>query len=234
MENDLKYFLILSIVIHFSVFLLFSVKSKKTAVIVLPVDMFFYNPPPAPVQAAVVQAAPEKEIVKKKEKDDISISKKDKKKKKEEKKKIDLKKEIKPEVKKEQIENKQEKEVKEDVKSQAISTNNENMPRAFSASNPISVDSAKFPYTYYTNTLVKKIGRSWQWSTEFGKLKTIVYFKILRTGQLDKVEIKESSGNKIFDDQALRAIKLSSPFPPLPEGYSENDLGVYFEFTYRE
>jgi TonB family C-terminal domain len=96
------------------------------------------------------------------------------------------------------------------------------------------VDAARFPFTYYTNQVVKKIGRNWQWSTEFGDLKTVVRFRILRSGEVSAVDIDKSSGDRVFDEQAVRAVKLASPFPPLPDGYEGDDLGVYFEFRYHE
>lgn len=97
----------------------------------------------------------------------------------------------------------------------------------------LTLESAKFPYSYYTNTVVKKINRNWQWSTEFDRLKTVVYFRITKTGALSEVSVKESSGDPLFDQQALRAVKLSDPLPPLPEGYEDDHLGIYFEFTFK-
>jgi protein TonB len=111
-------------------------------------------------------------------------------------------------------------------------TKNTVAPTGYSGS--ISVDTAKFPYAYYTNQIVRKINRYWQWSNEFGKLKTVVFFKISRDGSVNSETIKDSSGDSLFDDQALRAVTMASPFPPLPDGYPDNDLGVYFEFTFKE
>ena len=101
-------------------------------------------------------------------------------------------------------------------------------------SGQISLDSAKFPYSYYTSMLVKKISRNWQWAVEFGRLKSVVYFKIQKDGTLSDVAIKETSGDALFDQQALRAIQLCDPFPPLPDEYPENNLGVFFEFSFKE
>jgi protein TonB len=96
----------------------------------------------------------------------------------------------------------------------------------------ISLDTKNFPYAYYTNMVVKKISRYWQWSTDFGNLKTVVYFRIDKDGTVKEASVHDSSGDKLFDQQAVRAIKLSSPFPPLPQEFPESDLGVYFEFSY--
>lgn len=110
-------------------------------------------------------------------------------------------------------------------------------PAAPSASPPgpssrISLDAKDFPYTYYTGMIVKKISRYWQWSSDFGTLKTVVYFKIDTAGAVALARVHEPSGDALFDQQALRAVRLASPFPPLPQEYPEKDLGVYFEFSY--
>ena len=99
----------------------------------------------------------------------------------------------------------------------------------------LSLETAKFPFTYYVNQIRKKIVENWLWSQNYpGELKTVVYFKILRSGEIKELSIKESSKNKIYDNICLRAVELSAPFPPLPEGFNEDYLGVYFEFKYKE
>jgi len=99
----------------------------------------------------------------------------------------------------------------------------------------LSLETAKFPFTYYVNQIRKKIIENWLWSQNYpGELKTVVYFKILRSGEIKELSIKESSKNKIYDNICLRAVELSAPFPPLPEGFNEDYLGVYFEFKYKE
>jgi TonB family protein len=57
-----------------------------------------------------------------------------------------------------------------------------------------------------------------------------VYFQIQRNGDVDKVEMEKSSGDPLIDQLELRAVKLSAPFPPLPEGYGEDYLGVHYDF----
>jgi len=101
-------------------------------------------------------------------------------------------------------------------------------------SNQIALDNARFPYNYYTNAIVKKINSNWQWSINTGRYKAVVYFKIEKNGQITDVHIKNSSNDKTFDQQALRAVLLANPFAPLPEGFNENYLGVFFEFSFIE
>ncbi|MDI6641239.1 MAG: TonB family protein [Elusimicrobiota bacterium] len=98
----------------------------------------------------------------------------------------------------------------------------------------LSVEAAKFPYMYYLNQIRKKIAENWIFSRETGNLRTVVYFRIKSEGSIEGPKLTDSSGDKIFDQICLRAVKLAEPFPPLPAGYEEQYLGVYFEFAFRE
>jgi TonB family protein len=99
----------------------------------------------------------------------------------------------------------------------------------------LSLETAKFPFSYYVNQIRKKIVENWLWSQNYpGELKTVVYFKILRSGEISELKIKESSNNKLYDNICLRAVELAKPFPPLPQGFNEDYLGVFFEFKYKE
>ncbi|MFA7074398.1 MAG: TonB family protein [Endomicrobiaceae bacterium] len=97
----------------------------------------------------------------------------------------------------------------------------------------IMIENADFKYSYYTSLIVKKISRYWQWSNVDSSFRALVYFKISKDGFVSSCVIKESSGDDGFDQNALRAIELASPFAPLPEAYKEDNLGVYFEFKFR-
>ena len=99
-------------------------------------------------------------------------------------------------------------------------------------SKTIMFENKNFKYSYYTNTIVKKIRKYWQWSQTTEFYRAVVYFRILKDGSIDEVKIKESSKNEEFDQNVIRTVKLSSPFAPLPLGYTESYLGVYFEFKY--
>ncbi len=93
----------------------------------------------------------------------------------------------------------------------------------------IMLENKNFKYSYYTGAILKKIKRYWQ-DSNINILRTVVYFKIEKNGQISKLKISKSSKDEVFDKNALRAVELASPFPPLPDGYEENSLGVYFEF----
>ena len=59
----------------------------------------------------------------------------------------------------------------------------------------------------------------------------VVYFEIDREGQLrGEPKIKQSSGNELYDQSALRAVAESLPFPPLPREFPGQYLQVHFGF----
>ncbi|HBU69549.1 MAG TPA: hypothetical protein DEE98_04100 [Elusimicrobia bacterium] len=216
MKNDIKFPFAISLLLHLSLFIAASLTVKKSNYIILPVELAFYGPPPSaePVSAAPPAAEKPAKIEKKSE-GDVNISKKKK------------------------TEVKAPKELpapRAPASPQAASKPSApGIPGAAAgSSSQISYDTASFPYAYYTSTIVKKIGRNWQWSTAFGRIKAVVYFRISKDGVISELKLKESSGDGLFDQQALRSVAISGPFPPLPQGYAEEDLGVYFEFSFRE
>jgi TonB family protein len=195
MENDLKFALTISILLHVALFIFASLHSKRIIYVNIPVDLFFYTTP-SPQEEPKVEKEEKKE-------EEIVIPKKSKKKKEE-------KKTVKKEVKE-----------KEEAKPQA---------KTFAPSSQISVDSARFPYAYYLRTVKNKINSNWEWSEDFGSLRILVYFSIGRDGIIRDLRIDTSSRDKLFDQQAVRAVKLSEPFPPLPFDYNEDKIEIMFEF----
>jgi colicin import membrane protein len=61
-------------------------------------------------------------------------------------------------------------------------------------------------------------------------LEAIVDVTVSRSGSVASLSIERSSGNRYFDQSALRAIRKASPFPPIPDSIrgSSIDLGIRF------
>ena len=61
-------------------------------------------------------------------------------------------------------------------------------------------------------------------------LEAIIGAKILRNGSVSSLSFEKNSGNRYFDESAIKAIKKAAPFPPLPEWLDERyiDLGIRF------
>jgi TonB family protein len=187
-----------------------AVRAKKILYVNLPVDLIFSNPP-----AAVAPALSAAEVPKEKE----PVLPKKQKKAAKPLKKIEVKKE----------EHKPQVQAQTQLAPQAPANAAPAVPTS-----QISLDSARFPYAYYTNMIVKRINRNWQWAQSFGRMKAVIYFKIQKDGRITDIAVKTSSGEQLFDQQAVRAVSLADPLAPLPDGYSDTDLGVYFEFQFRE
>ena len=61
-------------------------------------------------------------------------------------------------------------------------------------------------------------------------IETIIDVKISRSGALEHMGFEKRSGNRYFDDSALRAVKKSSPFPPLPYWIMDNSIEIGIRF----
>lgn len=101
-------------------------------------------------------------------------------------------------------------------------------------SSKVQIEAKDFPYTYYLRVIQNRIASQWQWPSRAGTRKTVAYFRIQRDGTVTSIRIDDSSADYLYDQAALRAIHRALPMPPLPDGFDEEYLGVYFEFSYRE
>jgi protein TonB len=64
-------------------------------------------------------------------------------------------------------------------------------------------------------------------------LKALVWFKLTATGAVESVKIQAPSGNALFDNAVLAAVKRAAPFPA-PPAHLRDELvgkGVTMEFT---
>ena len=65
-------------------------------------------------------------------------------------------------------------------------------------------------------------------------IETIIDVKISRSGALENMGFEKRSGNRYFDDSALRAVKKSSPFPPLPYWIMDKSIEIGIRFHSEE
>jgi len=62
------------------------------------------------------------------------------------------------------------------------------------------------------------------------QLETVIDVTILRSGVVMEMNFEKRSGNRYFDESALKAIRKAGPFPPLPAWISERSLDVGIRF----
>jgi TonB family protein len=93
-----------------------------------------------------------------------------------------------------------------------------------------------FPYTYYLQILTDKISAAWFTSLVDpgvrGTHTVTIFFKIQRDGRVTDLKVEEASEVRSLDLSALRAITTAAPFPPLPEEYDEDYLGIHLIFEH--
>lgn len=65
-------------------------------------------------------------------------------------------------------------------------------------------------------------------------LETVVHVTILRSGAVAEVGYEKRSGNRYFDESALKAVRKAAPFPPLPAGIGEGSVDIGIRFHYPE
>ncbi|MBE9546362.1 MAG: TonB C-terminal domain-containing protein [Proteobacteria bacterium] len=61
-------------------------------------------------------------------------------------------------------------------------------------------------------------------------IEAVIGARILRSGAAVDLSFEKRSGNKYFDESAMRAIKKASPFPPLPEWIRGKSMEVGIRF----
>jgi TonB family protein len=60
----------------------------------------------------------------------------------------------------------------------------------------------------------------------------ILSLRILRSGQVRDLAVDSSSGDGHLDDSALRAVRFSTPLPPLPPLYKAETLFLRVRFNF--
>jgi TonB family protein len=95
---------------------------------------------------------------------------------------------------------------------------------------------SNFPYTYYLQIITDRVSANWFTSLVdpgvSGNFQTIILFRINRDGQVSDLKVEESSGMAPLDLSAMRAVKASAPFPPLPRDYDEAYLVIHLIFEH--
>lgn len=62
----------------------------------------------------------------------------------------------------------------------------------------------------------------------------VVNFTIYSDGHISNVYLEDSSGNRYFDESAIRAVKQAAPFPPLPTSLREKSMEIGIRFRPEE
>ena len=96
-----------------------------------------------------------------------------------------------------------------------------------------------YDITPWAEKVVSRIQRNWNIPFAFtqkmsakGTVGISVIFE--KNGTLSSAKIVHTSMVPLFDEAALKALKLASPFPDLPADFPNKKLEAYFEFRYND
>jgi len=94
-------------------------------------------------------------------------------------------------------------------------------------------DNLGVQFQLYQASLVSRIKRNWGLPDGLRKGNDIsadIMIRINRSGLIEESRFERKSGIEVFDQEVLRALKKSSPLPPLPEGYPKNIYEFFLTF----
>ncbi len=107
-------------------------------------------------------------------------------------------------------------------------------PPSPTSSPPLSPSLLEAKLNEYYSLLWAKIKESWTIPESLLKerldLETIIVVIIDQNGKILKTWFEKKSGNALYDQMAMRAIKKSEPFPPFPKEWKESTLEVGIRF----
>lgn len=102
--------------------------------------------------------------------------------------------------------------------------------------NEIDLDTSEYRYVGYFAKLRRAVELVWVYPQravqrrQRGVVK--LRFAIDADGTASKIKVTKSSGYKILDRAVIDAIKLASPFSPLPHGFGRDEITVRGSFWY--
>ena len=109
----------------------------------------------------------------------------------------------------------------------------ETSPQQSSANTYNGLNSEIFDLKFksYYSRVGAKIQSLWIFSGDVDKERlTLVTIKINKAGVLIDYWIEQKSGDRQFDDSALRAVEKAAPLPPLPDDFNEESLEIGLRF----
>jgi len=100
----------------------------------------------------------------------------------------------------------------------------------------VTFDTEDYRYAGYMRNLRQKIESIWVYPPEaaasgiYGDLK--IQFTIKKDGTLGPIELVRTSGHKMLDDAAIKALKDGEPYWPLPDSWGKDSYTILGHFVY--
>ncbi len=87
-------------------------------------------------------------------------------------------------------------------------------------------------FSAYMRDMQRKIKSNWEPPTKDVSKSTTLFYSINKDGSLKRYSVLKSSGDRKFDNAAIKALRTSSPFRPLPKDFKGEYVDVQFTFDY--
>lgn len=131
----------------------------------------------------------------------------------------------------------------DDIPSGAISdtffddTQKQEQPLSEETQDTISLDTKDKRYISYTSAIKRQIMKNWRYPPEARAYllegKSMVLFSLISGGEIGNITVTRTSGHEVLDNEIVRAIKRSVPFPPFPPSIKVKKLNINGTFEYR-
>ncbi len=101
---------------------------------------------------------------------------------------------------------------------------------------PVTFETKEYKFSGYMTRLKEKIESIWVYPPEaaerriYGDLK--IQFTIKKNGRLGEVRLIRTSGYKMLDDAAIKALKDGEPYWPLPDEWHMDSYTILGHFVY--
>ncbi len=109
-------------------------------------------------------------------------------------------------------------------------------PKDVAKGDVISLNTKEFKYISYFTHIKRKIELVWEYpraAAEMGQEGSLLLrFTILKDGRLGGVKLLRSSGYRLLDREAIRAVKAAAPFNPIPDRLHKHRLNIIATFNY--
>ncbi|MFQ5479684.1 MAG: cell envelope integrity protein TolA [Thermodesulfobacteriota bacterium] len=111
----------------------------------------------------------------------------------------------------------------------------EKAPPPAASSGGLRSDSLEIKFKAYFSLIRDHVQNNWIVPERFDneKVSVIVSIRIRKDGTLIKSWVEKGSGSRQFDDSLLKAVQKASPFPPLPQDFTEDVLETGLRFCPR-
>ncbi|MGH7930119.1 MAG: TonB family protein [Candidatus Binatia bacterium] len=85
-------------------------------------------------------------------------------------------------------------------------------------------------YIRYINYMQATLKGNWAWAGPKRSLKALVRFSVKENGEIVGIKIVQSSGDSLYDESVVRAIRKSSPLTAPPENHRKDFADVEYSF----